>query len=91
MNKKELIDAVAEKLGATKVATTSTVEAVFEVIVESILKDEEVKISQFGAFQVVEKKERKGRNPKTGEEITIPAKKAMKFKPSSVIREKLKG
>ncbi len=86
MNKTELISKVAEKLGVTKKDTTAVVDAVVETIVETVVVGEEVSIAGFGKFSVSERAERAGRNPQTGETITIAASKSPKFKASSAFK-----
>lgn len=90
MNKQELINAVAEKTNFTKKDIETTLNAVFEEISQSLRIQEEVKISGFGIFTTVTRAARSGRNPSTGEAIEIPETIAVKFKPSSVLKELVK-
>ncbi len=87
MNKQELVAAVAEKANMTKKEAAKAVEAVVEVVKEALAKGEPVRIIGFGTFLVRERGERRGRNPRTREEITIPARKAPVFKASSQLKE----
>ena len=87
MNKQELVAAVAEKANMTKKEAARAVEAVVEVVKEALAKGEPVRIIGFGTFMVRERGERRGRNPRTREEITIPARKAPVFKASSQLKE----
>ncbi|MDY7002027.1 MAG: integration host factor subunit alpha, partial [Thermodesulfobacteriota bacterium] len=73
----------------SKQATSKVVDDLFEIIKENLEKGESVTISGFGAFQVREKKSRQGRNPRTGEEITISARRVVSFKPSQLLRKAL--
>ncbi|MCY8499842.1 HU family DNA-binding protein [Bacillus atrophaeus] len=91
MNKTEFVGAVAEKLGVTKKEATPKVEAVFEVLAETLSKGEEIKVSGFGTFEVRERAARKGRNPQTGEEIDIPATKAPAFKAAKALKDAVKA
>lgn len=96
MNKVEMISAVVEKLAesevkVTKKAMTEYVDAIFNTITDMVATGEDVKITGFGTFTVTERAEREGRNPATGETITIPATKAPKFKASSVFKAAVKG
>ena len=91
MNKKELIGLVSEKTGATKKATTETVDALIEVVIEALQNGEEVNISGFGKFTVAERAARTGRNPQTGDTIEIEATKAPKFKPSKAFKDVFKA
>lgn len=92
MNKKELINAVAELVnGEEKVLAKKeiavVVDAVFMAITDALAEGESVGISGFGKFEAVMRAERTGRNPQTGEELTIPACRAPKFKASSLLKE----
>ena len=79
VNKKELIDSIAQKAGVKKVDADKVLSAYEATILETLKKGENVTIAGFGNFKVVERKERKGRNPKTGAEMIIPAKRMPKF------------
>ena len=83
MNKTELISAMSVKMGSTKKAAGEALDAFVESVVETVGAGEEVSIVGFGKFSVAERAEREGRNPQTGESITIAASKAPKFKASS--------
>jgi len=83
VNKGEFISAVAEKAGMSKADATKAVDAVIDVIGSAMKKGEEVRLVGFGTFSVKDTPARTGRNPRTGEEIKIPAGKAVKFKPGA--------
>lgn len=85
MNKTEFIASVAEKSGMTKVQAQKAVAAFIETIADQMKKGERVTILGFGTFSVSERTARQGVNPRTKEKITIPARKAVKFKPGSVL------
>lgn len=91
MNKTELITKVAEKTGITKKAAGETLDAVVAAITEAVVSGEEVSITGFGKFEVSERAAREGRNPATGESITIPASKAPKFKASKTFKDAVKA
>lgn len=80
MNKTQLIEAVAEKAGLTKVAAKAAVEATFEAIQAAVKAGEGAQILGFGNFSVNERPARTGVNPRTGEKVQIAAKKVVKFK-----------
>lgn len=88
MTKADIIQEVAEK-GLSKRLSAEAVEAVFKIIKEELRKGEKVQLVGFGNFQVREKRARKGRNPQTGEEITISARRILKFKPGRALMETL--
>ena len=87
MNKTELIAKVAEKCDFTKKDTAIVVDTLCDVIKETVVTGDKVGIVGFGTFEVSERAAREGRNPQTGEKITIPASKAPKFKASKVFKE----
>ncbi|MDX9745215.1 MAG: integration host factor subunit alpha [Syntrophales bacterium] len=89
MTKIDIIQDVYEKLGIPKKDSARIVESVFELMKDSLAKGEKIKISGFGNFAVKEKKARRGRNPQTGEEISISARKVLTFKSSQVLRRAL--
>ena len=79
MNKQELIGTVAETSGLGKGDATKAVEAVFDAISTSLKKGDEVRLVGFGTFSVSKRKASTGRNPRTGEEMTIMASNQPKF------------
>lgn len=87
MNKKELIQAVSHKSKLTKDQAGKAVNEILAGISQALAYGQEVKINDFGAFHVAEKKERKGRNPQTGEAISIPASKTPQFKAAKVLKD----
>lgn len=91
MTKKEMIKEVAEKTGFTQKDITAVVDATMETIVDKVKVGEDVKLSGFGTFELVERAERQGRNPQTGETIMIEATKAPKFKASQGFKNAVKG
>lgn len=87
MNKTELTAAVAEKTGLSKNAAAAAVQAVTDVITEELKAGGKVQIVGFGTFEVTERAEREGRNPQTGESMTISASKAPKFKAGKALKD----
>ncbi|MGF9943958.1 HU family DNA-binding protein [Priestia megaterium] len=90
MKKAELIEAVASKSELTKQDAKKAVEALFETISTTLVKGEKVQLIGFGTFEVRERAERTGRNPQTGEEMTIPATKVPAFKVGKELKEAVK-
>ncbi|MCL7748895.1 MULTISPECIES: HU family DNA-binding protein [Halalkalibacter] len=90
MNKTELVQAVAERTQLSKKDAGSAVNAVFDLIEESLSKGETVQLIGFGNFEVRERAARKGRNPQTGEEIDIAATKTPAFKAGKQLKESVK-
>ena len=90
MTKADIIEAVYEKLGTfSKKEAAEIVEIVFAAMKETLEEGQKIKISGFGNFVVREKNSRVGRNPQTGEEITISARRVLTFKPSQVLKNAL--
>ena len=91
MTKAEIVEQIYEKVGFSKKESAELVEKVFDIIKETLKEGEKVKISGFGNFVVREKNARKGRNPQTGEEIRLDARRVLTFKPSRVLKNTLNG
>ena len=87
--RKDLANKVYQKLGFSKNISSSVVDNFFEFLILELKKLNNIKISSFGTFEVVKKKERIGRNPKTKVEAKISARKIVRFKPSMLIKNKL--
>ena len=81
MTRKDLIDRVAEEFGLKKKDAEAIVKFVFQEIAEAVKRGERVSIQGFGAFELRELKERKIRNPRTGEEVKVPIRKKVNFVP----------
>ena len=90
MTKNDIVQNVHDKLGFSKKDSAKMVEHVFEIMKDNLARGEKIKISGFGSFAVREKKARKGRNPQTGEEILISARKVLTFKASQILKKVLK-
>src|ERR1044071_2395329 len=89
MTKQQLIEKVATKTELKKAEVEVALDSVLELIAETLQSNERVDLRGFGSFVVKERKERQGRNPRTGETITIPAKRDASFKPGKELTEKL--
>ena len=87
MNKTELIAAIAEKTELSKKDAEKAVKAFTDVVSEELKKGEKVQIVGFGTFEVAERPAREGRNPRTGETMTIAATKAPKFKAGKALKD----
>ena len=83
MNKSELISSMAEKSGLTKADAGKALDALIESVTEGLTGGDRIALVGFGSWTVEERSARTGRNPRTGEEIQIPAKKVVKFKPGA--------
>ena len=80
MNKADLVNSISEKTGLSKVKSNEVLDAFVESVTESLKSGEKVTLVNFGTFNTSERGARKGRNPKTGETIEIPAKRVARFK-----------
>ncbi len=89
MNKSEMIDAIAKGAGLTKVQAKSAIECYHDTVASTLAEGKRVEILGFGTFSVSARSERTGRNPKTGEALTIKAKNVAKFKPGKELSSKL--
>ena len=85
MNKTELVSAMAERLGASKKHSEEALTVALDLITEALAEGEKVQLVGFGSFEVRERAPRIGRNPRTKEEVTIPASKAVQFKSGKVL------
>ena len=91
MNKSDLIAAVAAKTGDTKKNAEASINALIDVIAESLKDGEKIQVVGFGSLEVRERAERKGRNPQTGKEMKIAAKKAPVFKAGKALKDAVNG
>ena len=89
LTRKNLSNNVHQNLGFSKNISSLIIDDFFESLVTELTKFNKIKISSFGTFEIINKKERIGRNPKTKVEAKIVARKVVKFKPSNTIKEKL--
>lgn len=87
MNKQQLIEAMASKSELTKVGAEKALKAFIDTVTEELKNGGKVQLVGFGTFEVAERAERQGRNPKTGEAITIPASKSPKFKAGKALKD----
>ncbi len=86
MTKADIIEGVYERVGFSKKESAEIVELVFDTLKETLERGDKIKISGFGNFQVRNKKARVGRNPQTGKEIEISARRVLTFRPSQVLK-----
>ncbi len=90
MNKSTLIETVSKGADIKESVAKAAVNAVFAAIEEALANGDEVKIAGFGSFKVKERKARTGRNPRTKEEIVVPASKAPSFSPAKALKDAVK-
>ncbi len=87
LTKNEMVKRVQDKTGLTKKESMAGLDGLFEIIKDELSHGKSVMISGFGKWTVVKKKARKGRNPQTGKDLIIDARKVVTFKPSNVLRK----
>jgi DNA-binding protein HU-beta len=87
MNKKELVEEISTKAGLSKTQVEKILKAFEDSVIGALSRGDKVTLVGFGTFGVSNRKARKGRNPQTGQEITIPAKKTPKFTAGKVLKE----
>ncbi|WP_371397632.1 integration host factor subunit alpha [Fretibacter rubidus] len=85
----DLAEAVYREIGLSRSESAELVESVIDHISDALLRGESVKLAGFGTFSLRDKKERMGRNPKTGEAVPITSRRVLSFKPSQVMRERV--
>ena len=91
LNKQNLVDAIVKEVDITKVNAEKALKATLNAISKELKKGGSVTLIGFGTFSVMKRKARKGKNPRTGEAIKIPARKVPKFKPGKDLRELVAG
>ncbi len=91
MTKADIVEKVYQKIGFSKKEASDLVELVFRTLKDTLQNGDKVKISGFGKFEVRKKKERIGRNPQTGDQIKISARRVLNFSPSQVLKAMLNG
>ena len=89
MTRADLADAVNRDVGLSRQESAQLVEAVLDMISDTLVAGETVKLSSFGSFMLRDKNGRIGRNPKTGEEVPIEPRRVLVFKPSQVLKERI--
>jgi integration host factor subunit alpha len=90
LTKSHLIDAIAAQNGFTRKKSIETVEIIIEIIKSKLASGEDVLISGFGKFCVRNKRERRGRNPATGQDMTLASRRIVTFKCSGKLRDRIK-
>ena len=91
LSKQEFIEKVISKTGLTKSDTSKTLDAILDVITESLIKKMDIAFTGFGTFSTSQREARTGRNPSNGKEIQIPAKTVPTFKAGKGLKERVEG
>ena len=91
MTKREIVIKISEELGVTQVIVAKVVDRLLHDVCDSVIKGEKVELRNFGVFKQKARRARLGRNPKTGQEVPIPARKVVYFKPGKIMKERMLG
>jgi nucleoid DNA-binding protein len=89
MTKKEIVRSIADSLGLSHKRTREIVQSTFDTVVETIIEEGRIELRNFGIFEVKKRAARKAHNPKTGEEVNVPAKCVVTFKPGKFMEERV--
>jgi len=90
VTKKEIVKAISERTGLTQLKTKEIVQQTFDSITAALINNGRIELRNFGVFEVRRRKQRKARNPRTGEEVFVPEKNVVTFKPGKEMIEKIK-
>ena len=90
MTKKDIILKITDMTGIKQVDVKKIVQKTFDVIVESLIRNEKVELRNFGVFKIKERKARFGRNPRTGDSVPVPPRKVVVFKPGLEMKQKIR-
>lgn len=89
MTKKDIVQKVQEKVGLPASTVAGLVDEMLEIMKEKLAAGEDVKIARFGRFSIQRRSIRRGRNPHTGEDLVIPERSVLTFKPSKILKEQI--
>lgn len=89
LTKTDIIEMISKEYGLSKAEAKRIIDSTQELITNTLVEGDKVFLSGFGNFDIRQRKEREGRNPQTGEKLTIPAQKAVGFKASKGLKEKV--
>ena len=89
MTKKEIVKEISEHVGLTQLKTKEVIQRSFEAIIDAIQREGRIELRNFGVFEVKRREPRKARNPRTGEEVSVPAKHVVTFKPGKEMTERI--
>lgn len=90
MTKKEIAIKIADETGIKQIVVKEVVQKTIDAMIESLAKGETLELRNFGIFKVKERKARTGRNPRTGETVSIPPKKVVTFKPGLIMKQSVR-
>jgi len=90
VTKKEIVRTISEEIGLTQLQTKEIVQKTFDVIVDTLVKEERIELRNFGVFEVKRRAPRKARNPRTGDKVFVPEKFVVTFKPGKEMEERVR-
>jgi len=90
MTKKDIVLKITDMTGIKQVDVKTIVQKTFDVIVDSLVRNEKVELRNFGVFKIKERKARSGRNPRTGESVPVPPRKVVVFKPGLEMKQRIR-
>ncbi len=91
MTKKDLAKKIAEELGHNQLTVLEIVQATFDGIIDTLVEEGRIELRNFGVFEVKDRKQRQARNPRTGEQVMVPQRRVVTFKPGSKMEQKISG
>jgi nucleoid DNA-binding protein len=91
VTKKEIVRSISEDLGLTQLQTKEIVQKVFDAILETLVEEGRVELRNFGVFEVKRRRPRRARNPRTGEDVFVPEKRVVTFKPGQIVQQRVKA
>jgi nucleoid DNA-binding protein len=91
VTKKEIVRSISEDLGLTQLETGKIVQGVFDAVLQILAEEGRVELRGFGVFEVKRRKPRRARNPKTGEEVLVPEKSVVRFKPGQIMQQRVEA
>ena len=91
MTRKEIVRSISEDLGLTQLKTKQIVQKVFEAILNTLVEEGRVELRNFGVFEVKRRAPRRGRNPRTGEKVSVPEKSVVTFKPGQTMQQRVEA
>jgi nucleoid DNA-binding protein len=91
VTRKEIVRSISEDIGLTQMMTKEIVQKVFDAILRTLVKEGRVELRNFGVFEVKRRAPRKARNPRTGEEVFVPEKHVVTFKPGQIMQQRVEA
>ena len=89
MTKKEIVKQIADRLGQPQLKTKEIVQLTFDAIIDTLLETKRIELRNFGVFEVKERRARRARNPRTGQQVDVPPKLVVTFKPGKEMEERV--